>query len=622
MMATSPRHLSATVQIAFARFRELPRALTLVWSAARAWTLAWLVLLVVQGLLPVVTVYLTRALVDRLASAVGAGATWSSLRPILIPAALAGATLLILELLEGIAGWVRTAQAEYLKDHVTELIQRTSLNADLAFYEWPEYYDHLHRARGEADYRPVALLESMGSLLQNGITLLAMGMVLIPYGVWLPVVLLASTLPALYVVLVFTLRLHHWRLRTTPDDRRTWYYDWVVTTGETAAEVRLFGLGGYFQALYRTLRRRLRGERLQMARRQVVAEMGAGTLALLTTCGTMAWMVWRTVDGRATLGDLALFYQAFHQGQRLMHTLLQNVGKLYANSLFLGNLFEFLALEPKITDPQHPRPIPHALTKGIAFEHVAFRYPGSKRLALEGFNLTIPAGQLVALVGPNGAGKSTLVKLLCRFYDPEAGRVTLDGIDLRALSLEQLQSRMTVLFQTPVHYHATVAENIALGDLTQRVAPEVQAAARAAGADEIIAALPRGYDQPLGNWFEVGTELSVGEWQRIALARAFLRQAPIIALDEPTAAMDPWAEADWLERFRSLAAGRTAIFITHRFTTAMHADVIHVMEGGRIVESGCHKDLLSQGGRYAESWATQTQGSVQMAMCAEPVRAR
>jgi ATP-binding cassette subfamily B protein len=291
-----------------------------------------------------------------------------------------------------------------------------------------------------------------------------------------------------------------------------------------------------------------------------------------------------------------------------MQTLLQNVGQLYANTLFLGNLFEFLALEPKVIDRPHPRPIPHVLTDGIRFERVSFRYPGSEGWALRDFNLDIPAGQLVALVGPNGAGKSTLVKLLCRFYDPEAGRITLDGIDLRELSLEELRSRITVLFQMPVHYNATVTENIALGDLARAPDGELQNAARAAGADEIIARLPRRYDQLLGNWFESGTELSVGEWQRIALARAFLRQAPIIALDEPTSAMDPWAEDDWLGRFRSLAAGRTAIFITHRFTTAMHADMIHVMVGGRIVESGCHEDLITDGGRYARSWAAQTKG--------------
>jgi ATP-binding cassette subfamily B protein len=251
-----------------------------------------------------------------------------------------------------------------------------------------------------------------------------------------------------------------------------------------------------------------------------------------------------------------------------------------------------------------PAPVP--LQQGIRFRDVTFRYPGRERAVLQDFNLMIPAGHIVTIVGPNGAGKSTLVKLLCRFYDPEKGRVEMDGQDLKGLSIEELRRQCAVLFQQPVHFNATVTENIAMGDLSMaKDQSKIEAAALAAGVDRIVGRLPRGYSQVLGNWFKEGTELSVGEWQRIALARAFLRQSPVIIFDEPTSAMDPWAEADWMKRFRELVAGRTTVIITHRFTTAMFADSIHVMTDGRIVESGDHEQLLSRGGMYAQGWATQ-----------------
>jgi ATP-binding cassette subfamily B protein len=601
-MAGQFRYLTTRLRKFRAHLPYLPRAVALVWEAAGGWTTAWGALLAAQGLLPVAMVFVTRTLVNALVPVAQSGGSWETARPALMWMGVMAGIVLAGEVLRAVAGWVRTAQSELVRDHLQDRIHRQSLAVDLAFYDSPEYYDHLHRARAVAADRPLALVESTGALAQSAITLAAMGAVLWQFGFWLPVALVAGTAPALVVVLRHAARLHQFRQRATPEERRVWYYDWVLTAGDTAAEVRLFGLGDYFRQAYRGARAGLRREHLALAKSQSRAELGAAALALATAAGSLAWMVWRTAQGRGTLGDIALFYQALHQGLGLMRSLVGNVGQLYSNILFLGNLFEFLGLEPKVVAPGRPAAVPE-LRQGLRLERVTFRYPASARAALEDFSLVLEAGRITALVGSNGAGKSTLIKLLCRFYDPEQGRIEADGVDLRQLPLEQWRRRITVLFQQPVHYNATVRENIGLGDL--ECEQGVEEAAEAAGAAAIVSRLPHGYGQLLGRWLADGTELSVGEWQRIALARAFLRRASLLILDEPTSAMDPWAEAEWLDRFRRLAAGRTALIVTHRFTTAMHADVIHVLEQGRIVESGSHQELLLRGGRYAAGWTAQ-----------------
>jgi ATP-binding cassette subfamily B protein len=567
-------------------------------------------LLVIQGILPLAIVFLTRSIVNQMLAAAAAHGAWTTIRPLLISAAVMAGAMLLSQTLQTAAEWVRTAQSELIQDYISRLIHEKAIELDMSYYDSPDFYDQLFRVRTEVSTRPQAILESLGAVLQNGITLVAMGTVLLPYGVWLPLVLALSTAPALWAVVRMHREQHQWWERTTIPRRRAQYCDLVLTEAWAAAEMRLFGLGPRFKSVFQQLRNALRQQHLNLLKRHVRMRFFASLMTLVCSGAALTWMTWRTLLGRQTLGDLALFYQAFYRGENILKTLLASVGQIYSNGLFLTNLFEFLNLKPNVKSPALPTSFPAPLCKGIEFENVTFTYPGAAQPTLRNFTLTMGAGRTVAIVGMNGAGKSTLLKLLCRFYDPDSGSIRLDGIDLREMDLTELRRQISVLFQTPVAFQATARENVAMGNnWGNPTAAEVERAAVGAGAHEIISRLPDSYDTQLGRWFPGGCELSAGEWQKIALARAFLRRSEILVLDEPTSFMDSWSEADWFERFRALAENRTAIVITHRFSIAARADMIHVMRAGEIVESGTHAELVAYAGLYAQSWSDQMQAS-------------
>jgi ATP-binding cassette subfamily B protein len=594
-----------SVRARLTQFYLVPRALKLVWDAAPMWTAASMVILIIQGLLPVATVYLTRNVVNSLVAVIQSNGDPEVLMPAVTTIVLMGLVLLVGGVLGSVNGYIRTAMGEDVRDKMHSLIHAKVLSLDMQFFESPTYYDQLQRASVDAIDRPIGLLDSISKLLQNTITLVAMAGVLLTFAWWLPFVLLAGTLPALWVALSATVEFHRWRKRNTINERRLHYYHRALIHDEAAPEIRLFDLGDHFTSAYSSLRQRLRGERLHLARKQTFGQIAAVLAGLLTMSGGLMWIAWQALQGRYNLGDIAMLFQAMAQGQALMQSLLAGAGEIYRNLLFLEDLFTFLELKATTTDAEEPVAMGNGLHSGLELSNITFRYPHSDRIALSKFNLSIRAGQIVAIVGENGAGKSTLLKLLCRFYDPQEGAITWDGVDLRALRQQDLRRRISVLFQQPMPYHESAAANIAFGDMKRNPSrAEIEAAADGAGAGVVIDKLPQGYDTILGKWFGY-TQLSTGEWQRLALARAFVRQADLVILDEPTSAMDSWAENDWMNRFRSLVEGRTALIITHRFTTAMQADVIHVIHEGEIVESGSHAELVAHGGRYARSWRQQ-----------------
>jgi ATP-binding cassette subfamily B protein len=601
--------MSATTDLSTTFRNQLPylsRALRLVWDAAPRWTAASVFLLIGQGLLPVALVYLTRILVDRLTLVAGTGVSWEALRAVLLPGGLMASLILLTEALRAGSRLVRTAQAERVRDHVSGLIHEHIIAADLAQFELPEYHDRLYRARTDSHERPVALVQNLGALLQNALTLVAMALVLVQFGWWVPLVLVASTAPALAVVARHAVRRHRWSVHSTPDSRRTWYYDWLLCTRETAPEIRIFDLGPRFSDAFQRIRNRLRSQRLELSRSEALSEMAAAGFALATTGALLAWMVTRTVGGTVTLGGLAMFLQAFVQGQKLTRSLLETVGQTWANMLFLENLFGFLAVEPEIADPEEPLAPPSDRPPEIRVRGVSFAYPDARAPVFSDLDLEVPAGSVAALLGANGAGKSTLFKLLCRLYDPQNGVVEIGGTDLRDLPIAEVRQMVTVLFQEPVHFSETVLRNITLGEANREASSAaIDKAVTAAGAGGIVDRLPDGLETMLGTWFAGGAELSVGEWQRIALARALLRPSPVLLLDEPTSTMDSWAESAWVRNLGRLADSRTVILITHRLTTAMHADRIHIMDEGRVVESGSHRELLNADGAYKAAWTAQ-----------------
>lgn len=585
--------------------RTLPEASQLLWQSAGRWTLAWAVVLVLLGALPIAFMRLIKSVVDGFAAATRSAYSWESLRPALIAAALLGIGILLTELLQGALEWLRAMLSERMQDRISSLVQQKATEVDLAFYETPQCVDQYSRARDEVLTRPPVLLDALGGLLQNGVSLVLLAWVIASYSGWLMLGMVGSFIPAFSIVAYYNWLTHKWFQQSTQERRWIQYYDLKFASAAAAPELRLFQLGDSFRAAYQALRDRLRGQRLKLIERQTWARMAAAGGGLIVAGGGVAWMGLRVVHGRGTLGDLALFYQAFSAGQNLFRVIAGSLGQLFSSMLHMGEFFRFLKLPARITDPPEPVPAPKIIKEGLRFENVSFHYPDSQRPALRNLSLHIPAGKIVAVVGPNGAGKSTLVKLICRFYDPLSGRITLDGIDLRDMSVADVRAMSSVLFQLPVAYDATAAKNIALCDADASDFAAIQAAARAAGADDVISALPNGYQAPLGKSFDEGHELSAGEWQRVAMARAFYYRRPLVLLDEPTSFMDPWAEADWFARLRDLARERTAVVVTHRFSIAMRADLIHVMERGRVVESGSHDELLELSGLYSRSWKDQ-----------------
>jgi len=583
----------------------LGRAVSLVWKSSRGLTIANFLLTILQGLLPMIPLYLMKLLIDSIEEVISGGNV-SSFSHIGLLIGIMGAVALLMAVVKSIAGVVEQTQVRVVTDYMQDILHQKSIGVDLAYYEDSRFYDTLHRAQSEAPFRPTSIVNGLIKTAQSSVSLLAMVGLLLSFHWIVAVVLVAAALPGVLVKLKFSKIIWKWQRKRTETERRAWYKHWLITSVGHAKELRLFGLGEHFRKKYRDLRTILRAEILSIARKRAAADLGTQAVATVLVYGSLAFIAWQAFGGLITIGGMVMYFQAFQKGLGYLKDLLGSLAGLYEGNLFLSNLFDFLDIQPSVIDPPEPKPFPSFIEEGIRFDHVSFEYTSGNIKALDDISLNIRQGEMLALVGENGSGKTTLVKLLCRLYDPSSGVVSIDGTSIKDFRTESLREHISVVFQDYARYHLTAGQNISLGDI-QRTHDEsaIHKAAVTAGADHLISNLQHGYNTVLGRWFKGGKELSIGEWQKIALARAFIREAPIVILDEPTSALDARAEQDVFIKFRDLVRGRTAVVISHRFSTVRMADRIAVMNKGTIIEQGTHQELMAIKGKYHEMYTIQ-----------------
>ena len=596
---------------------NLPPFLKLVWKTSPALTSSLVVLRIVRALLPVVTLFVGKLIIDEVVRLAGGSFVTRPLREWIASGELDHiGFLLALEFGLAVASDVLGRYVSLLDSLLSERFStETSLRLmehaatlDLEDFEDSELQDRLERARRQAAGR-TSLIGQLMSQAQDVVTVVSFAVGLLVYAPWLIVLLAIALLPAFVGEAHFNAQAYSLNYARTPERRELDYVRQTGASAETAKEVKIFGLNRFLIDRYRML-----AESFFDANRRIALRR-AGWGSVLSAIGTVAYyvayayIVWRTLHGDFSIGDLTFLAGSFRRLRNLLEGLLLGFSQVAGQALYLDDLFSFFEIEPEIVQPPSARPFPAPIRQGFAFENVGFRYPGAERWAVRGLAFTLRAGEILALVGENGAGKTTLVKLLARLYDPDEGRILLDGHDLREYDLFALRANIGVIFQDFVRYHFSAADNIAVGRIEARDdRPRIVAAAERSMADEFIRKLPARYEQVLGKRFRTGIDLSGGEWQKIAIARAYMRDAQVLILDEPTAALDARAEYEVFRRFKEMSRDKTVVLISHRFSSVRMADRIIVLADGAIEATGTHEQLIEQGGRYAELFELQAAG--------------
>jgi ATP-binding cassette subfamily B protein len=583
--------------------RNVPPVLKIVWQSGSVVVSLGLFFRLITSLLPVAALWITKLIIDVIVRIVSGHQT--------VPRSLWW--LVAAEFGIAIFGSLFTRATDYLDAlladkytrHVSIEVMKHASELDLTAYEDPVFYDRLERARVQATDR-LGMIQSIGRLFQQFVTAASLSFSILLFSPWLLLLLIAVILPAFLGESHFAFLGYALNFRLTPVRRELDYLRVLGGSREAAKELKLFGLKNFLIERFTRLSNHVYDENVSLARRRLVAGSFLSTIGTAGYYSAYVWVIWRTVTGSLSIGAFYFLTGAIVQASSNIQQIFSTLSSIADQALFLTDLLAFFEMQPTIRTKPNALPAPRPIVRGFEFRNVSFQYPGNSRLVLNGLNFHLHAGERVALIGENGEGKTTLVKLMTRLYDPVEGQVLLDGVDLREYDLEDLYREIGVIFQDFMRYEMTARDNIAVGQID--AINNLDLLKNAAGksmASEVIGRLPHDYEQMLGRRFENGVDLSGGEWQKVALARAYLRNAQVLILDEPTAALDARSEYEVFQRFAELTTGKSALFISHRFSTVRMADRIVVLENGRIAEDGSHAELFSLGGRYAEMFEMQ-----------------
>ena len=583
-------------------FRE---SLRLVWNSTPGWTFTNIVMSVLRSIFPLMLIWLLKVVVDDITQAVKAGPMASDMN-MLWPVLAVVIIWFLDEASSDFSNYVRKKQAFKLEIYMYGLLHAKAIKLDLINFERPEYFDCLSRASREAPWRPNSILNNLVSMLRGLLSLLLMAGLILTLHWTLAVLLLVANIPGIWLRLYYADILYNFQRTQTPEARKSAYFNWLLTGDRPSRELRLFGLGNYFISLFKKSFLKQKEEEINIIRRRTVIELISNLFKASALLITLLFIARQTINGKLSLGQMAMFLLAFRQGMMYVKDLFGAMAGLYEDGLFIGDTFEFLNLKESVTAAE-PIVAPSPLKKNIVVENLSFTYPGNNFTTISNVSFEIKKGEIIALVGPNGAGKSTLVRLLCRLYDPDSGNVKYDGNDIRNMDPEEYRKLFSVVFQDFMLYNLSAGDNIRMGNIDE-INPEsgIKSSAESTGVHELINNLPNGYDTVIGNLFDDSRELSWGEWQKIALARALFRDAPVLILDEPSSALDADTEYDIFSRFREIVKGRTSILISHRFTNVSLADRIIVLDKGSIAETGTHDELMKRGGIYFTMFSKQS----------------